>query len=523
MAFPVTLNGRTYTLADFEGTNYVDGLPDAFEDFVTHAGSIYKTTSTTSNTIGTGSKSFTTADNSLPYQVGTPLRISDGAAPATNWMDGIVTAYSGTSLTVNVVSYAGSGTLTDWDINIGGGGTSYTGTLPIAQGGTGATTAGAAATNLGLGTGDSPTFAGLTVDTNTLYVDSANNRVGIGTTSPSAKLEIPTGGIRVNSSGTDTNSKIGNFGVAGYEGYIEPYDSNAFTNIVNTVSTKGITFQTNGSERARIDSSGNLLVGKSSNDNTDGVVLKADGEGYFVRDNNSPLSANRLSTDGVIQYFFKDTSLVGSIGTGLSGGSEFGIKSSTGELQLATSYNSNTVTWDGTQLYPSSTNDLGAASFPWEDLYLTGSVYLGGTGSANALDDYEEGLHTPIIYGSTTGTGTPLPIRSTYDKLAYTKIGRLVTVQGKLETLGSHSATGALQVTLPFTAANLDDSAGIGAGTVLFYRTGQLHTNPAGIVGEGDSAVSFYENSGTGDLETILAQDMDSAIEFFLSVTYMTT
>ena len=110
MAYPVTLNGRTYTLADFEGTNYVDGLPDAFEDFVTHAGSIYKTTSTTSNTIGTGSKSFTTADNSLPYQVGTPLRISDGAAPATNWMDGIVTAYSGTSLTVKVVSYAGSGT-----------------------------------------------------------------------------------------------------------------------------------------------------------------------------------------------------------------------------------------------------------------------------------------------------------------------------------------------------------------------------------------------------------------------------
>ena len=38
MSFPVTLNGRTYTLADFEGTNYVQGFPDALEDFVTHAG-----------------------------------------------------------------------------------------------------------------------------------------------------------------------------------------------------------------------------------------------------------------------------------------------------------------------------------------------------------------------------------------------------------------------------------------------------------------------------------------------------
>lgn len=37
MAFPVTLNGRTYTLADFEGNNYVDGFPDALEDFVTDA------------------------------------------------------------------------------------------------------------------------------------------------------------------------------------------------------------------------------------------------------------------------------------------------------------------------------------------------------------------------------------------------------------------------------------------------------------------------------------------------------
>lgn len=38
MAFPVTLNGTTYTLSDFEGLNYVDGFPDALEDFVTEAG-----------------------------------------------------------------------------------------------------------------------------------------------------------------------------------------------------------------------------------------------------------------------------------------------------------------------------------------------------------------------------------------------------------------------------------------------------------------------------------------------------
>jgi hypothetical protein len=36
----------------------------------------------------------------------------------------------------------------------------------------------------------SPTFAGLTVDTNTLYIDNVNHRVGIGTTSPQRQLHV---------------------------------------------------------------------------------------------------------------------------------------------------------------------------------------------------------------------------------------------------------------------------------------------------------------------------------------------
>ena len=146
MAYPVTLNGRTYTLADFEGNNYVDGLPDAFEDFITHAGDIYNDTSTTSNSIGTGSKTFTVSSGK-PYQAGTPLRIADAAAPATNFLDAVVTSYSGTTLVVEAIGYGGSGTLTSWTVNIGGAKT-IDGTLGVSQGGTGATTAAAARTNL---------------------------------------------------------------------------------------------------------------------------------------------------------------------------------------------------------------------------------------------------------------------------------------------------------------------------------------------------------------------------------------
>jgi len=149
MAFPVTLNGRTYTLADFEGTNYVDGFPDALEDFVTQAGDIYNDTSSTSEAIGTGSKTFTVSEGK-PYQEGTPLRIADASSPEINFLDCVVTSYSGTSLTVNAFGFAGSGTYSSWTINIGGAKT-VDGTLAVNQGGTGSTSASGARTNLGLG------------------------------------------------------------------------------------------------------------------------------------------------------------------------------------------------------------------------------------------------------------------------------------------------------------------------------------------------------------------------------------
>lgn len=76
-------------------------------------------TSTSSVAIGTGSKSFTTEADKY-FTAGTFLLISSDADPATNWMFGQSTAYSGTSLTVDVLSVGGSGTLADWTIRVSG-------------------------------------------------------------------------------------------------------------------------------------------------------------------------------------------------------------------------------------------------------------------------------------------------------------------------------------------------------------------------------------------------------------------
>ena len=81
-------------------------------------GDRYLTTSSTSNTIGTGSKTFTVGTG-LSYSSQQDVVISFDAS---NHMHALVTSYnSGTgALVVNVQSVTGSGTYTAWTINVGG-------------------------------------------------------------------------------------------------------------------------------------------------------------------------------------------------------------------------------------------------------------------------------------------------------------------------------------------------------------------------------------------------------------------
>jgi hypothetical protein len=78
-----------------------------------------QSTSTTSNTVGTGSKSFT-VQTGKSYFVGMSLTIARTAAP-TNRMFVVVDSYnSGTgALVVTSQSFEGSGTFTDWSITLG--------------------------------------------------------------------------------------------------------------------------------------------------------------------------------------------------------------------------------------------------------------------------------------------------------------------------------------------------------------------------------------------------------------------
>lgn len=78
----------------------------------------YSATSSTSLTIGTGSKTLT-IDAGKGFAVGQPVLIASTASP-TNYMSGQVNAYnSGTgAMTVNVTAIGGSGTVASWAVSV---------------------------------------------------------------------------------------------------------------------------------------------------------------------------------------------------------------------------------------------------------------------------------------------------------------------------------------------------------------------------------------------------------------------
>ena len=223
-----------------------------------------------------------------------------------------------------------------------------------------------------------------------------------------------------------------------------------------------------------LDASGNLLVGQTSANSfnlTSGFgfdVRQAYGLGVAVQDNPTAIF-NRTNSDGTIAEFRKDGSTVGSIGS--IGGDIF---VGTGDTTLRFYDAGNAITPRGTNgAGNNGVIDLGGSSERFKDLYLSGGVYLGGTGSANKLDDYEEGTWTPELAGSTTaGTQTYF---GSYTYARYRKVGSLVVVSGTINLLAFDGATaGDLHITnLPFTPVM---GSNVSASGVLAY--GNL-TSPA--------------------------------------------
>jgi len=198
-----------------------------------------------------------------------------------------------------------------------------------------------------------------------------------------------------------------------------------------------------------IDSSETVLVGKTAtNYQTVGVEAKANGSLWGTADGNNPLILVRKSSDGAVAQFYKDSTNVGSIG---AVGTDVYLSSPSGNdagVRLGNNIIRPCTTTGGSR---DNAIDLGKSDTRFKDLYLGGNLYIGGTGSANGLSDYEEGTWTPTIGGS-SGTGT---VSYSTQLGTYTKIGRVVTFHGQITASSTVSGgSGTLQIAgLPFASS----------------------------------------------------------------------
>jgi len=266
----------------------------------------------------------------------------------------------------------------------------------------------------------------LTVDTNTLHVDSSNNRVGVGTLTPSDPLVV-----QKDSSGVQAMLVLKNDDVTADNGITLDFSGKDTGNNNITYASIKATYKNHATEKADIN------------------ILRRNDSGALT-------SAVEFNKDGF-------------------------------------------CTLEG------------------------GIAFNGNTAAANQLDDYEEGVYTPTLTGSTSGSAT---LRSGYDFLAYTKIGRLVTVTGRWETTGGHNMVGNVIFSLPFAqSGSLSAQAETGAGTISLNRTGTNFDSTnlfQTVTFQGESQFYiYYQPSGTGNEALVQGSQLDSAFEGYVNHTFL--
>ena len=142
-----------------------------------------------------------------------------------------------------------------------------------------------------------------------MRIDSDGD-VGIGTSSPAYKLDV-SGIIRANTGylrSTNTYTVFTGADILGTTGGI------------TSIGANPIVFGTDGTERARIDSSGHLLVGTTSSDGTAvGVRLFGTNQVQASKSGDWSLRTGRRDSTGIIQEIYYNSSRVGDIATNGTG------------------------------------------------------------------------------------------------------------------------------------------------------------------------------------------------------------
>ena len=311
-----------------------------------------------------------------------------------------------------------------------------------------------------------------TFDTNTLFVDAANNRVGVGTTAPADALHLTSGNMRITSGAAliVPNTAIGS--IRTFAGSANQFETASITfNTQNFVNRGEILFNTaldsGNTERMRITSAGNV-----------GIGLSAPTQKLEIQDGSAGAAIKVSNTGG-------------------------------GSAQLAISSNATSV---ATLSFTNSLTLSGGVVSVSDGIKFPATQVA--SADANTLDDYEEGTWTMgvafggasvgLTYGANTGR--------------YTKIGNQVTVTGYLSLLNKGSSTGTAVITgLPFAIPNNNanySAASLWLNTITFANQFQAF----GAINS--TTISLQEITELGAVTLLDNTDFANTSSVVVSLTY---
>ena len=364
------------------------------------------------------------------------------------------------------------------------------------------------------------------------FWDASAERLGIGTSSPSGLAHVYNGMLQVGSKTGDTsiqqntnairisavpNSTTEWGGLQWYREFSDVIGAEIIASRPSSAETdtdlifKTSTNSSNAVEAMRLDSSGNLLVGKTASSySTTGTQLSSNGQVTFTSDGNTTLQINRKTSDGVIQRFSKDGTTVGSIGVATTSLGTNPYIAGSGGRGLSFDRDQNVIfPCSSVGARADGSADLGASTARFKDLYLSGGVYLGGTGAADKLDDYEEGTFTPTVVTGTVTSSTA----------NYTKIGQLVIVRGLLHVFSDRTSTNAVEISnLPFTTKSNNQ----GASGAVFGRYCGISITSTFVI-PSTTRCQFYSTNPTGNYAELKHSDLNnSSAAVYFVVMYET-
>ena len=277
-----------------------------------------------------------------------------------------------------------------------------------------------------------------------------------------------TGGNTVVQAGDD----LGNLTFAGSDGTSLLFGAEIFAEVESGVGNDdmptALVFKTNSgttstTERLRIDSSGRVLIGTTTegNESADDLTL--------ANSTNCGLSI-RSGTSSNGSVFFTDAT---------SGADEYRgfiqYQHSNDRLYFGTATTSKMYiedTSDNGDVHVQTGNIVFDTSGKGIDFSATGGGDLGGSGTSELLDDYEEGTCTFTFVPASGSYG------AVYTTGHYTKIGDIVHVTGSISINGQTSASGEVQISgLPFSVRGVNStwSGEGGHGTGRWFYGGPNH------------------------------------------------